>query len=111
MPDAASRGLIELSDDQAERLGGQAQRFGRAELTRAADIVSQGLTDMRGATAPRLLLELMCARMLLPGADDSAEGLGARIDRLERRLSVVGGGAAGTPTLRAPDLAAASPRS
>jgi DNA polymerase-3 subunit gamma/tau len=90
VPDAASRGLIELSEDQAERLGGQAQRFGRAELTRAADIVSTGLTDMRGATAPRLLLELMCARILLPGADQSVEGLGARIDRMERRLSVVG---------------------
>jgi DNA polymerase-3 subunit gamma/tau len=107
VPDAASRGLIELSDDQAERLGGQAQRFGGAELTRAADIVSQGLTDMRGATAPRLLLELMCARVLLPGADDSAEGLGARIDRLERRMSVVGGGSARTPTPSRP--AAASP--
>ncbi len=90
VPDAASRGLIELSDDQAERLAGQSQRFGRADLTRAADIVSQGLTDMKGATAPRLLLELMCARILLPGADQSAEGLGARIDRVERRLSVVG---------------------
>ncbi len=90
VPDAASRGLIEVSEDQAERLTGQSQRFGRAELTRAADIVSQGLTDMRGATAPRLLLELMCARVLLPGVDDSAEGLGARIDRIERRLSVVG---------------------
>ncbi len=90
VPDAASRGLIELSDDQAERLAGQSQRFGRADLTRAADIVSQGLTDMKGATAPRLLLELMCARILLPGADQSTEGLGARIDRVERRLSVVG---------------------
>ncbi|MBA2464023.1 MAG: DNA polymerase III subunit gamma and tau, partial [Nocardioidaceae bacterium] len=90
VPNAASRGLIELSDDQAERLTGQAARFGRAELTRAADIVSQGLTDMRGATAPRLLLELMCARILLPGKDQSTQGLGARLDRVERRLSVVG---------------------
>ncbi|MBA2560981.1 MAG: DNA polymerase III subunit gamma and tau [Propionibacteriales bacterium] len=89
VPNAASRGLIELSEDQAERLSGQAARFGRAELTRAADIVSQGLTDMRGATAPRLLLEMMCARILLPGADQSVEGLGARLDRIERRLSVV----------------------
>ncbi len=104
VPDAASRGLIEMSEDQAERLGGQAQRFGRAELTRAADIVSQGLTDMRGATAPRLLLELMCARILLPGADDSIEGLGARIDRVERRMSVVGS----TPVERTPVEAAAS---
>ena len=89
VPDAASRGLIELSADQSERLAGQAQRFGRAELTRAADIVSQGLTNMRGATAPRLLLEMMCARILLPGVDQTAEGLGARLDRIERRLSVV----------------------
>ncbi len=102
VPDAASRGLIELSDDQAERLAGQSQRFGRAELTRAADIVSQGLTDMKGATAPRLLLELMCARILLPGVDQSAEGLGARIDRVERRLSVVGDHPASGTTAAAP---------
>ncbi len=90
VPPAASQGLLELSGDQIERLSGQAARFGRPELTRAADIVSQGLTDMRGATAPRLLLELMCARILLPGIDSSAEGLGARVARLERRLSGVG---------------------
>ena len=90
VPDAAARGLIELADDQADRLAGQVSRFGRTELTRAADIVSQGLTDMRGATAPRLLLELMCARILLPGLDETAEGLGARLDRVERRLSVAG---------------------
>jgi DNA polymerase-3 subunit gamma/tau len=90
VPGAASRGLIEVSDDGAERLSGQAARFGRAELTRAADIVSQGLTDMRGATAPRLLLEMMCARILLPGLDSTVEGLGSRLDRIERRLSVVG---------------------
>ena len=93
VPDAATRGLIEVPDEQADRLAGQVSRFGRAELTRAADIVSTGLTDMRGATAPRLLLELMCARILLPGLDDSTEGVGARLDRIERRLSVVG-----TPT-------------
>ncbi len=97
VPDAASRGLIEMADDQAERLGGQAARFGRAELTRAADIVSQGLTEMRGATAPRLLLEIMCARILLPGMDDSAEGFGARLDRVERRMSVVGDAPAAAP--------------
>jgi DNA polymerase-3 subunit gamma/tau len=90
VPNAVSRGLIEISEDQAERLAGQSARFGRAELTRAADIVSAGLTEMRGATAPRLLLEIMCARILLPGIDQTAEGLGARVDRMERRLSVVG---------------------
>ncbi|MBA3232490.1 MAG: DNA polymerase III subunit gamma and tau [Propionibacteriales bacterium] len=105
VPDAASRGLIEMPEDQAERLAGQAARFGPAELTRAADIVSQGLTDMRGATAPRLLLELMCARILLPGLDDSAEGVGARLDRIERRLSVVG-----TPSSHAPEPSRQPPR-
>ncbi len=90
VPDAAARGIIEVPEDQAQRFASQAARFGRAELTRAADIVSQGLTDMRGATAPRLLLEIMCARILLPGLDHTAEGFGARIDRVERRLSVVG---------------------
>jgi DNA polymerase-3 subunit gamma/tau len=103
VPDAAARGIIEVPDDQAERFAGQAARFGRAELTRAADIVSQGLTDMRGATAPRLLLEIMCARILLPGLDHTAEGFGARIDRVERRLSVVG--EPGTATSRPPAAA------
>jgi DNA polymerase-3 subunit gamma/tau len=103
VPHAASQGLLEVSADRAERLTGQAARFGRAELTRAADIVSQGLTDMRGATAPRLLLELMCARILLPGVDASVEGIGARMARLERRLSVV----ADSPP--APPAASATP--
>jgi DNA polymerase III subunit gamma/tau len=88
VPDAASRGLLDVPADSAERLSIQAGQFGRAELTRAADVVSSGLTEMRGATAPRLLLELMCARILLPGVDGNVESLGARLARLERRLSV-----------------------
>jgi DNA polymerase-3 subunit gamma/tau len=39
---------------------------------------------MRGATAPRLILELICGRMLLPGGDNSEAGLLSRIERLER---------------------------
>ena len=86
MPDAPATGLIDVAEDQAERLVAQAARFGPAELTRAADIVATGLTEMRGATAPRLLLEIICARVLLPGADHSTEGVQARLDRLERRM-------------------------
>ncbi|HEY6932269.1 MAG TPA: DNA polymerase III subunit gamma and tau [Marmoricola sp.] len=92
VPDAPATGLIDVPDDQAERLVQQAARFGKAELVRAADTVAAGLTEMRGATTPRLLLELICARVLLPGADDGALGLAARLDRLERRLDVAGGG-------------------
>ena len=69
VPDAPATGLIDVSEDQGERLVAQAARFGSAELSRAADLVATGLTEMRGATAPRLLLELICARVLLPGAD------------------------------------------
>jgi DNA polymerase-3 subunit gamma/tau len=88
VPDAPATGLIDCSQDQGERLVAQAARFGGSELSRAADLIASGLTEMRGATAPRLLLELICARVLLPGADHSTDGLGARLDRLERRLSM-----------------------
>ncbi|RNL81322.1 DNA polymerase III subunit gamma and tau [Nocardioides marmorisolisilvae] len=90
VPDAPATGLIDVPQDQAERLVAQAARFGKADLVRSADCVAAGLTEMRGATTPRLLLELICARVLLPGADDSLDGLGARLDRLERRVGVEG---------------------
>ncbi len=91
VPEAINKGLLEVSGDAAERLEGQASRFGPAELTRSAEVVSQGLDEIRGATAPRLLLELICARVLLPGADDKDSGVQARLDRLERRLTISGG--------------------
>ncbi|WP_194927249.1 DNA polymerase III subunit gamma and tau, partial [Catenulispora pinisilvae] len=89
----AARALIDVPDDQFERMAAQARTFGAAELSRAADLVNTGLTEMRGATAPRLQLELVCARVLLPGADDAEQGLVARVDRLERRGVVLGAAA------------------
>lgn len=80
----ASAILREVSDDQLERMTAQAQRIGSASLSRAADIAAEGLTQMRGATAPRLMLELICGRMLLPISDDSDRGLLVRVERLER---------------------------
>lgn len=90
VPEATASGLIDVAEDQGERLVAQAARFGSAELSRAADLVATGLTEMRGATAPRLLLELICARVLLPGADHSTAGITARLDRLEKRLTITG---------------------
>ena len=90
VPEALTSGLVDVAADQAERLTVQAQGMGAGELTRAAEVIAKGLTDMRGTTAPRLHLELMCARVLLPGADVDARGIHARLDRLERRLSMVG---------------------
>jgi DNA polymerase III subunit gamma/tau len=88
VPDAASSGLIEVPDDQAARMAGQAGRFGPADLVRLADVVDEGITAMKGATPTRLQLELVCARLLLPGADGSVAGVQARLDRLERRLAL-----------------------
>ena len=76
--------LRDLPDDQMERMRNQASRIGSANLSRAADIAAEGLTQMRGATAPRLMLELICGRILLPIGDSSESGMLSRIERLER---------------------------
>jgi DNA polymerase-3 subunit gamma/tau len=88
VPDAGETGLLDLPADELERMRGQAARFGRPALTRAADVMAQALIDMRGTTSPRLVLELACARILLPGASTDPAALLSRLDRLEKRLSV-----------------------
>jgi DNA polymerase III subunit gamma/tau len=100
VPEALSSGLVDVSGDQGERLTAQADGMGPGELARAAEVLAVGLTEMRGTTAPRLHLELMCARVLLPGADADGRGLHARLDRLERRMSIATAG--GDPTAQAP---------
>ncbi|MEE1939702.1 DNA polymerase III subunit gamma and tau [Streptomyces sp. TRM 70361] len=100
VPDAAEKGLIDAPADVVERMAAQASVLGPAELSRAADIVNEGLTAMRGATAPRLQLELICARVLLPAAYGDERSLQARLDRLERGAALPGGlpgGSAGLP--------------
>ncbi|MDG6107575.1 DNA polymerase III subunit gamma and tau [Dactylosporangium aurantiacum] len=91
VPDAVDKGLLDAPHDQLERMGAQASQLGQATLSRFADIVHNGLTEMRGTTAPRLLLELITARMLLPGADDSSSALLQRLERMERRILAGGG--------------------
>ena len=86
--ESAGDALLDVPADQAERMRTQAARFGPAELSRIADLLSAGLTEMRGATSPRLLLELLAARILLPGS--AGEDLLPRIERLERRLAITG---------------------
>ncbi len=85
----ASNILRDYPEDQLERMRSQADRIGTATLTRAAGIVAEGLLQMRGATAPRLILELICGRISLPGIDTEGEGLLARIERLERQGNLV----------------------
>jgi DNA polymerase-3 subunit gamma/tau len=84
--ESASQILREIPEDQLQRMRAQASIIGTANLIRSADIVAAGLTQMRGATAPRLMLELICGRILLPGSDDV--GLISRIERLELRENI-----------------------
>lgn len=88
VPDAIESGIIDVSVDQAERLKSQAAALGSGELTRAGEVIASGLAQMRGTTTPRLFLELICSRVLLPVADLDGRGLHARLDRLERRLDM-----------------------
>ncbi|WP_258544028.1 DNA polymerase III subunit gamma and tau, partial [Streptomyces ipomoeae] len=92
VPDAAEKGLIDAPADVIERMQAQAGVFGAAELSRAADIVNEGLTEMRGANSPRLQLELICARVLLPATYGDERSVMARLDRLERGANFSGGG-------------------
>jgi DNA polymerase III subunit gamma/tau len=90
VPDAGAKGLLDCPADQLERMGRQATMLGSAGLSRAADLFHEGLTEMRGTTAPRLLLELVCARVLLPAAATDGAAVLTRIERLERRLDITG---------------------
>ncbi|WP_155060519.1 DNA polymerase III subunit gamma and tau [Streptomyces blattellae] len=94
VPDAVEKGLIDAPVDVLERMQAQAGTFGAAELSRAADLVNEGLTEMRGATSPRLQLELICARVMLPAAYGDERSVMARLDRLERGVNFSTGGGA-----------------
>jgi DNA polymerase-3 subunit gamma/tau len=86
--DRASAVLRGTAEDDLERMAAQASAFGATELSRAADVVNAALTEMTGATSPRLHLELMVARVLVPASDDTERGALARVERLERRIGV-----------------------
>lgn len=92
LPEEAGAILHGMPEDQVRRLSAQAAQLSRAELSRLADVTNLALTDMVGATSPRLHLELLMARLLLPASDETHRGLAARLEALERRLEL--GGAA-----------------
>ncbi len=101
VPDAAERGLVDAPGDVLDRMREEADRIGPATLARYADLVHAGLGEMRGATAPRLLLEVMCARMLLPAASDAESAVLQRLERIEQGV-VVPAPAGAAPAAAAP---------
>ena len=106
--DAAAAVLRGIQRDELDRMAQQAAVFGQAELSRAADVVNAALTEMTGATSPRLHLELMIARVLIPASDDSERGSLARIERLERRIGVQSAAAPAPAPAETPAITEAS---
>ncbi len=98
VPDAVQRGLLDTPDDEARQIVAQAELLGPAEASRAADVISRSLGELKGATAPRLRLEIMAARLLVPAAENSDVGALARIEHLERALASGVRGAEATAT-------------
>ncbi|MGJ4051384.1 DNA polymerase III subunit gamma and tau [Corynebacterium macclintockiae] len=94
VPDAFDRGLVNAPEESRDVLREQAQKLGQATLTRCASLVNEGLAQMRGATAPRLLLEILCARMALPAAGMTVEALAQRVEALEKGRGGAGGAGA-----------------
>ncbi len=102
VPDAGERGLVSAPDDELKKMKEQAGKLEPATLSRYADIVHNGLLEMRGATSPRLVLELLTARMLLPSVAESTDALLARLERLERRAASAPAPVAAAPAQAAP---------
>jgi DNA polymerase-3 subunit gamma/tau len=97
VPDAADRGVVDAPDGVLDRMREQTGKLGSATLARYAEVVHAGLGEMRGATAPRLLLEVVCARLLLPSAHDTESALLQRLERIETRLDMAIPGAGPAP--------------
>ncbi|POH74351.1 DNA polymerase III subunit gamma and tau [Arthrobacter glacialis] len=115
MPESAHAILRGTPEELIARMQSQAAQLGAAELSRAADVTNAAFNEMTGATSPRLHLELLGARLLLPGADSSTRGMATRLEQLERRLNYAGTAAAApasaAPMAAAPERDAPSQRS
>jgi len=99
--------LLDVSDEEAERLSVQAGKYSAPELARIIALLLAAQTDMRWTTSPRLSLELALVRATIPEADEQPAGLVSRLERLERIAGVTApaepaSAAASTPTLPAP---------
>ena len=90
--DGANDVLVGTPHDQFERMSVQAKNWGTQALSRAADLTDEALRSMTGATSPRLQLELLIGRILVPGG-----GVDATAGAYGVAPAAVAGGMAGTP--------------
>ncbi|MFM7718063.1 MAG: DNA polymerase III subunit gamma/tau, partial [Actinomycetota bacterium] len=104
--------LLDVPEDEIERLRGQATKFQVTEIGRVTSLLLGAQSDMRWTTSPRLSLELALVRAATPEADADPRGLAARIERLERIAGVGGAGGAAVPpppAASAAEVSAAAP--
>jgi DNA polymerase-3 subunit gamma/tau len=85
LTDQAATVLRGYPQDQLTRMASQASRIGSASLNRAAALLAEGLTAMRGATPARLILELVAGKITIAQGDSSDTGMISRLERLERQ--------------------------
>jgi len=102
LTDQAATVLRGYPQDQLTRMASQASRIGSASLNRAAALLAEGLTAMRGATPARLILELVAGKITIAQGDSSDTGLISRLERLERQSGFdVASAPAAAPTQKA----------
>ena len=103
--------LLDVTDEEAERLATQAAKFSAPELGRVIALLIDAQTDMRWTTSPRLSLELALIRATIPEADATPEALVSRLERLERVAGIqAGGGRTGGTAAPSGTAAPAAPR-
>lgn len=68
VPDACEAGLVDAPTDRASVLAQQAQSFSGQHLAFLAAKVNEQVAQLRGATSPRLLLEILCANLVSAAA-------------------------------------------
>lgn len=72
VPSALEEGLVSAPTDRGEVLTAQAQRFSGPQLAYLAETVNERVSSLRGATSPRLLLEILCAHLIVGSAPAAA---------------------------------------
>jgi len=84
--------LLDVTDQEAERLATQATKYSTPELGRVIALLIAAQTDMRWTTSPRLSLELALIRATIPETDAAPEALVSRLERLERVAGITSAG-------------------
>ena len=79
--------LVQLPSHRLDGLAEQAQRLGAAGLVRGIELLGTGLTEMRHAPDPRVLLDVATVQLTADSVSNDTSALVARLERIERQLA------------------------